>query len=32
MKKKIFIALAVILTFGFGNHLLAQETMELTKQ
>lgn len=31
MKKQILIALAVIVTASFGNHLLAQETMEVSK-
>lgn len=32
MKKKIFIALAFVAAVGFSNQLIAQETMEVTKQ
>lgn len=32
MKKKIYVFLAVVLTIGFSNQLIAQETMEITKQ
>jgi len=32
MKKKIFVAVVVILTASFGSQLFAQETMEITKQ